>query len=103
MNDRDIKQLDVLIDQYLRQEMPLEEMQKFEQLMKEDEELANEVSLRYDIMMGIRAAEQQTILQHLINTPVHKKTSKTSNIPWAWIAIGTGVSLVLAWALYNFL
>jgi hypothetical protein len=54
-----------LIDKYLRNEMSSEEASAFEKTLAHNEELRKEVEIRFDIMVGIRASEQQHILEEL--------------------------------------
>ncbi len=54
-----------LIDKYLRNEMTPEEASAFEKTLARNEELRKEVEIRFDIMVGIRASEQNHILQEL--------------------------------------
>jgi hypothetical protein len=54
-----------LIDKYLRNEMTPEEALAFEKTLAHNPELRKEVEIRYDIMVGIRAAEQKHILEEL--------------------------------------
>lgn len=54
-----------LIDKYLRNEMTPEEASAFEKTLAHNEELRKEVEIRYDIMVGIRASEQNHILEEL--------------------------------------
>ncbi len=54
-----------LIDKYLRNEMTPEEASAFEKTLAHNEELRKEVEIRFDIIVGIRASEQNHILQEL--------------------------------------
>lgn len=54
-----------LIDKYLRNEMTPEEASAFEKTLAHNEDLRKEVEIRYDIMVGIRASEQNHILEEL--------------------------------------
>lgn len=54
-----------LIDKYLRNEMTPEEALAFEKTLAHNPELRKEVEIRYDIMVGIRVAEQKHILEEL--------------------------------------
>jgi anti-sigma factor RsiW len=56
---------DVLIDRYLRGELPVDEREAFAQRIEQDPALADEVAIRYDIVVGIRAAERDHIRKHL--------------------------------------
>ncbi len=54
-----------LIDKYLRNEMTPEEASAFEKTLAYNPELKKEVEIRYDIIVGIRASEQNHILEEL--------------------------------------
>jgi hypothetical protein len=58
-------QADLLIDRYLRRELTDEEQEQFESLMLSDAEFAEEVGVRRDIVIGIRAAERVIIRKRL--------------------------------------
>jgi anti-sigma factor RsiW len=53
------------IDRYLRREMAAQEMEAFEQRMQQEPELVEEMILRRDIILGIRAAEHEHIRRSL--------------------------------------
>lgn len=84
------------IDQYLRHELSKDEIAAFEKLIQENEELRNEVKIRFDIMMGIRAAEQKHILEQLEKVDQEQKVldknkltqpAPVSNAPQGYILI----------------
>lgn len=53
------------IDQYLRKELSPDEVQRFEARMQTDADFLEEVMLRKDIIVGIRAAEHQLLRERL--------------------------------------
>lgn len=57
-----------LIDQYLRRELSETEAKTFEARMDRDPELVEEVLLRRDIIIGIKAAEERAIRKLLDKT-----------------------------------
>lgn len=76
-------EIDPKIDQYLRHELSKDETVAFEQLIQENEELRNEVKIRFDIMMGIRAAEQKLILEQLEKVDQEQKGLDKNNLTQA--------------------
>lgn len=68
-----------LIDKYLRNEMTAEEASAFEKTLAHNEELRKEVEIRYDIMVGIRASEQNHILEELDKIDNQRVTNKSKD------------------------
>ncbi len=96
---------DQIIDKYLRNELKGDELAQFEEQLKNDPNLANEVSLRYDIMIGIRAAEQKSILAHLSKIKVKNReqafADANTNRNYTY-GIGIGVVvLLIAYLIYK--
>jgi anti-sigma factor RsiW len=104
---------ETLMDAYLRGEMSPEKLKAFENRMAREPELWEEVSLRRDIIIGIRAAEHKHI-RRLLDNPHLVQQSATANgqhrttqpgskrVPlWVWLvaaAIGAAVAAVVVFS-----
>lgn len=96
---------DVLIDRYLRGELPIQERTEFEALLEAQPELAAEVEERYDLMVGIRAAERERLRQHLeeLDKPSTAKVidgnepeaSTPQHVRALWLTVLAGLLILL--------
>lgn len=102
---------DTQLDRFLRQEMAADEHRAFEDLLAREPELQDELLLRRDIIVGIRAAERQMLkdrLDRVIQQPARDNPFGQQH--WQnllqrhrWhIAIGLG-AVLLVWLLAHWL
>ena len=96
---------DVLIDRYLRGELPIQERTEFEALLATQPKLAAEVEERYDLMVGIIAAERERLRQHLeeLDKPSSAKvidenepeTNTPKHVRRLWLTVLAGLLILL--------
>lgn len=97
---------DVLIDRFLRQEMTPPERATFEQLIESDPVIREEIILRKDIIIGIKAAEREILKQKLdraIDGKTPLRPHQHAEAIWrryrVWIVAGAAGIALLLWLL----
>lgn len=95
------KEIEVLMDKYLRKELSDTERADFEQFLTQNPHLQSELALQKDIIIGIHAAENRAIRKRLETIDNQKENGKIPVLSKTIIAV-LGVMLIallLRWLL----